>query len=128
MCYIGRGHLFGGSANLSEDAASIERDIEPEPGILVFAGDQSLPHNTFLGDQWLLTLQDLHYSMSTDTERKVTNGCEELLNQSKTDNNSFDWTCGIMADINSDKPCRTKDLIKMAWCLEQYNSFSSLLL
>jgi hypothetical protein len=125
MCYIGRSHII--TVDAAQDEIFPERVLEPEgePGILVFAGDQSLPNNSFLGDQWILTLQHLHSSLAPDAERRQASGCNELLDPSKTDNNPFDWTCGILADINSNNPCRWEDLIKMAWCLEQYNTFIS---
>ena len=126
LCYIGRGHIIteDGKVRFSGD---IENNIEP--GILVYAGDQGLPNHTYLGDQWLLTLEHLRSLASdkwqSDFERRQDGGCKDLLEPAKTGENMFDWACGAFADINSDSPCHWQDVITMAWCLEQYNTFVS---
>ncbi len=99
--------------------------FESAPSILVFAGDHSLPHNSFLRDQWILTLQKLHFDSDRILEHQRISECKDVLDPDKTGNNSFDWTCGVLADTNSDQPCRWEVLVKMAWCLKQYNSLSS---
>jgi len=130
MCYVGRDHLIF-DPNEVQDLRNV-RNNAIEPAIIVFAGDDQgvlSAQNSFLGDQWFLTLERLHASLDPEMERWREEVCrgggEQLLEPSTTGNNKWDWTCGALADINSEDTCRWEDLVLMAWCLRQYNTLAS---
>jgi len=89
----------------------------------MFGGDLGLPYDNFLGDQWLLTIQGIHsaFEKVSSIHREV---CVDLL-QSSAKQFQFELTCGYLADVYSKNPCRWEDIVRMSWCLEQYNSFMS---
>ncbi len=122
MCFIDKSHLIFDATKL-QDLRDVRNSIEP--AIMMYAGDKGLTNDNFLSDQWFLTLNDLHFTTGIEVERQRDEACHYLLNPSRTGNNRWDWTCGALADENSDNACRFEDIILMAWCLKQYNSFTS---
>jgi hypothetical protein len=121
-CFIDRKHLFFKTTDLSLVKPGDIREMI-EPALLVFGGDAGLPYNNFLGDQWLLTIQGIHVS-SENSLSKTREFCFDVLDSSNA-NYNFDISCGFLADIHSKNPCRWEDVVRRAWCLQQYNSFMS---
>lgn len=119
--YIGKNHLIF-KAELLQDRKKYRELIHP--ALLMYGGDYISSHDILLNDQWLLTLEQLQLNTEhiEDARQKV---CHKILNPSKTGNNEFDWSCGALADIYSFSPCKWQDVVLVAWCNEQYNSFVS---
>jgi len=92
------------------------------PALFIFGGDRNAPDNALLADQWILTLGHLQSSAEKDLRSTRNEICPSLL---WTKNTKFDWSCASLADENSINPCRWEDVALMAWCTEQYNSFTS---
>lgn len=119
-CFIHRRHLFFKTKG-DIDSKEVRNSIEP--ALVMFGGDLGLPYDNFLGDQWLLTIQGIHsaFEKVSSTRRQA---CVDLL-QSSAKQFQFELTCGYLADVYSKNPCRWEDIVRMSWCLEQYNSFMS---
>ena len=119
LTFMGRNHLMFSQRN----AAKAENLVHP--ALLLFGGDRDAPGNEFLADQWVMTLGDLQYQTEKDLNSTRNEICPSLLEPSKTNDTPFDWSCASFADVNSANPCRWEDVAFMAWCLEQYDSFTS---
>ena len=92
------------------------------PSILLFGGDANIYRDNYLDDIWSLSLQGTKAYYESNLQDQQ---CKNLLNPSKYENSPWDWSCGELADVNSVSPCHWNDIIQMAWCLEQYQSFIS---
>lgn len=119
LTFMGRNHLMFSQRN----AAKAENLVHP--ALLLFGGDRDAPGNEFLADQWVMTLGDLQYQTEKDLNSTRNEICPSLLEPSKTNDTPFDWSCASFADVNSANPCRWEDVAFMAWCLKQYDSFTS---
>lgn len=120
--FIGWNHLLIDFSKI-EDLQSIETNSEP--AIIIYGGDMSLPNNNYLDDLWLLTLKKVDLDTNKYFKRGKYDICKPLLTPNKVDNNPWDWSCGSLATKNSRNPCRWEDVVLMAWCQGQYQSFLS---
>ena len=82
-----------------------------------------LPHHTYFEDAWVLTIEKLSLSKRSYQRKKEL--CEIILYPNDEDIDSWEWSCGYLADVNSSTPCRWEDVMKKAWCLDQYQTFTS---
>lgn len=123
-CFIDRKHL---SVRTKDATAknSVELRNAIEPAMIMFGGDGGLPYDHFLGDQWILTVQGIYDAYHKNFSMNRTNFCSDLLHPSSRSNYEFQLSCGYLAHIHSKNPCRWEEVVRMAWCLEQYNSFIS---
>lgn len=81
---------------------------------------------TSVEDMWIFTLEKLSLMLAHVADDQVhSDACKDLLYPDKKILNPWDWSCGSLADMNSTKQCRWKDVIRKAWCLKQYQSFVS---
>lgn len=95
----------------------------------MFGGDIHLPKNNFLEDMWILTLEELqmlssNYAVMQDHKLHF-NACKDLLHSSMIELNPWDWSCGYLADVNSSLVCTWEEIVRKAWCLKQFQSFTS---
>lgn len=115
MCFVGKSHLMFDSRKV-KDWEDIRSKLDP--ALLVFAGDRHLLQETYLGDQWVLTLGTEYYHSNRT--------CDSLLKTSSTSNDVWDWSCGALADENSENECSFESIVQMALCRNQFNSFASI--
>ncbi len=93
----------------------------------MFGGYINLPNNNYLEDMWLMTLEKI-VAMKGDFahEQSKLEACSDILYPDKNLLNPWDWSCGRLADVNSTKYCRWQDILRKAWCQDQYQqSFTS---
>lgn len=120
---IGPTHRYlGGLAFIRQSHFKFLDDSLVDPALLIFGGDRNAPENAFLADQWIFTLGHLHLLTKEDLRASRNEICMPWL---KPDDTKFDWSCAALADVNSVDPCRWEDVVFMAWCTEQYDSFTS---
>ncbi len=115
LSYLGKEHL------LFNETQSSDGNILLSEAVLMFGGDIHLPKNTFLEDMWILTLDQLKSFTMQDHDEQ----CRDLLHPSRTELNPWDWSCGLLASVNSSLQCTWEEIIRMAWCLKQFQSFVS---
>ncbi len=96
-----------------------------DPALLIFGGDRNAPDNAFLADQWIFTLGHLHLLKKEDLRASHNEICMPWLKPNRAEDTKFDGSGAALADVNSVEPCRWEDVVFMAWCTEQYNSFTS---
>ena len=111
-------------------------NINSGPFLLMFGGDgghlpNSYPNtygfmpNSFFDDVWLLSLSKLN---NTDAIGYRNAYCIDRLNRDSTRYQGWNNTCGREepADIGDDtapEECRIEEILMMAWCKQQYQSF-----
>ena len=86
----------------------------------MFGGNPGIPSQTYLNDIWALQINPDINSISEDIK---VDRCKTIL-----DTASLQWnqTCGSITNTNETKNlCSWTDIVTMAWCLEQYQSFTS---
>ena len=106
------------------------------PFLLMFGGDgghlpNSYPNtygfmpNSFFDDVWLLSLSKLN-----DTDTIYRNDyCIDRLDRDSTRYQGWNNTCGweepadIIGDDTAPEECRIEEILMMAWCMQQYQSF-----
>lgn len=96
-------------------------------GLVILGGDTTLPHNSYLEDVWILMVAKLSFEKKNlmDLNLKRNTLCKDVLFPNRTLLNPCDWSCGSLAYVNSSNYCRWEDVVHRAWCLDQYQSFSS---
>ena len=122
ITYIGKNHFL-----LKEPLRA--HSIKLSEAIVMFGGDIHLPQNNFLEDLWILTLEELqssssNYQVIIDYNRHH-EACKDLLHPIKEELNHWDWSCGYLADVNSSLTCTWEEIVRKAWCLKQFQSFTS---
>jgi hypothetical protein len=76
-----------------------------------------------MNDMWVLSLDHMA-KLKPKVEVKVA-ACLIVLSTDERENPWY-WTCGKYGDINTNDECKLEDVLRMAWCREQYNSFIDL--
>ena len=134
ITYMARTHLF--PSKPFESILNI-KDIESyiHHALLMYGGDGDFPRKGYLDDMWVLAMEQVQESIPGNEFQNVTFGkeamtvrdthCKSLLEPNGTSLHTWDWTCGVFADINSRVPCQWHDVIAMAWCQGLYQSFRS---
>lgn len=89
-------------------------------GITLFGGERHFPRR--MDDMWVLSLD--HMAKSEPTLESKAADCSIILSIDERKNPWY-WTCGKYGDVNSNTECELEDVLRMAWCKEQYNSFNA---
>mmetsp|Transcript_13757 Transcript_13757/g.19673 ORF Transcript_13757/g.19673 Transcript_13757/m.19673 type:complete len:121 (+) Transcript_13757:49-411(+) len=88
--------------------------------LIIFGGDFNLAEGHFSNDLWYLSLRSVMVQSNLQHRQRREIICRDLIEPSKTEYIFWEWTCGIYADVNSRHMCLWEDVLKMAWCLDQY--------
>jgi RNase P subunit RPR2 len=124
VCYVGWEHLLFDLLRYVNEFENIRKHVDA--AALMFGGDMNLLQNNYVDDMWILSFkQQVHLRTESELKRRRDEACKILLYPSKYENNRWDWTCGVLSDIHSSEPCLWEDVLLMAWCLGQYQSFTS---
>lgn len=87
-------------------------------GLVIFGGERYSPQ--CLNDMWMLSLEQLVRLTPSPQEKEY--ACEAILSNNDMSNKWY-WTCGDFGGVYSVEKCGVEDVLLMAWCKDQYNSF-----
>jgi len=104
-----------GYLNSSLDYANTTAETH---SITIFGGERHFPRR--MNDMWVLSLDHMA-KLKPKVEVKVA-ACLIVLSTDERENPWY-WTCGKYGDVNTNDECKLEDVLRMAWCREQYNSF-----
>ena len=94
----------------------------PEPLLYQFGGDDGKRN---FGDHWVLTLKDVSESEQDVVSRREA-VCRWKVQTNSTAHTVWKESCDVQLNSSSlRKECRWQDILLMAWCIEQYQSFLS---
>jgi len=97
-------------------------DDEPEPMLVIFGGDDGI---RYLNDLWILRLREFTNQEKHNNEQKRNAACEWRLTQNSTALKYWRESCDPKAELKTLQWCRWSDILLMAWCKQQYQSFLS---